>query len=98
MDATPETPSLPAGLLDWAGHKSGGVRRLFHSAGGRPTGDVVFTPLLARLGGWCNAIASGLEGTPRIVLLVGGPGNGKTEAIEFTMYLFSPTLELTWES
>ncbi|BAO27839.1 hypothetical protein SUTH_00019 [Sulfuritalea hydrogenivorans sk43H] len=85
MDATPETPSLPAGLLDWAGHKSGGVRRLFHSAGGRPTGDVVFTPLLARLGGWCKAIASGLEGTPRIILLVGGPGNGKTEAIEFTI-------------
>lgn len=85
MDTTPETPSLPAGLLDWAGHKSGGVRRLFHSAGGRPTGDVVFTPLLARLGKWSNAIASGLEGTPRIVLLVGGPGNGKTEAIEFTI-------------
>lgn len=95
MDATPEMPSLPAGLLDWAGHKSGGVRRLFHSAGGRPTGDVVFTPLLARLGGWCKAIASGLEGTPRIVLLVGGPGNGKTEAIEFTIKKLDADLDLS---
>lgn len=95
MDSTPVTPPLPAALLDWAGHKSGGVRRLFHSAGGRPTGDVVFTPLLARLGGWCKAIASGVEGTPRIVLLVGGPGNGKTEAIEFTIKKLDADLELS---
>ncbi len=95
MDATPEIPSLPAALLDWAGHKSGGVRRLFHSAGGRPTGNVVFTPLLTRLGAWCTALASGVEGTPRIVLLVGGPGNGKTEAIEFTIKKLDADLELS---
>lgn len=95
MDTPPESPSLPAGLLDWAGHKSGGVRRLFHSAGGRPTGDVVFTPLLARLGAWSKALASGLEGTPRIVLLVGGPGNGKTEAIEFTIKALDDDLKLS---
>ena len=95
MDATSEVPSLPAGLLDWAGHKSGGVRRLFHPAGGRPTGDVVFTPLLARLSTWCKALASDLEGTPRIVLLIGGPGNGKTEAIEFTIKTLDADLELS---
>ena len=95
MDASPETLSLPAGLLDWAGHKSGGVRRLFHSVGGRPTGDIVFTPLLVRLDKWCKAITSGLEGTPRIVLLVGGPGNGKTEAIEFTINKLDADLELS---
>lgn len=95
MDSPLEAPLLPAGLLDWAGHKSGGVRRLFHSAGGRPTGAVVFTPLLARLGGWCKALATGLDGTPRVVLLVGGPGNGKTEAIEFTIKTLDAELELS---
>lgn len=95
MDTNLEITPLPAGLLDWAGHKSGGVRRLFHSAGGRPTGGVVFTPLLARLDAWCSAIASGLEGVPRIVLLVGGPGNGKTEAIEFTIKQLDSDFELS---
>lgn len=95
MEAMSAKPPLPAALLDWAGHKSGGVRRLFHAAGGRPTGDVVFTPLLARLGGWCKAIASGLGGTPRVVLLVGGPGNGKTEAIEFTIKKLDADLGLS---
>jgi hypothetical protein len=88
-------PPLPAGLLDWAGHKSGGVRRLFHTGGGRPTGGVVFTPLLSRLGDWCEKLASGLVGTPRIVLLVGGPGNGKTEAIEFIVNKLDAELKLS---
>jgi hypothetical protein len=88
-------PPLPAGLLDWAGHKSGGVRRLFHSGGGRPTGAVVVTPLLTRLAAWCEAMSEGLEGTPRIVLLVGGPGNGKTEAIEFTITKLDADLGLS---
>jgi len=34
---------------------------------------------------WAGQIASGTPGTPRILLLVGGPGNGKTEAIEHTI-------------
>lgn len=95
MEVAPETHPYPAGLLDWAGHKSGGVRRLFHSVGGRPAGDVVLTPLLARLGSWCSCVASGLEGTPRIVLLVGGPGNGKTEAIESTIHRLDHELKLS---
>lgn len=95
MDTIPDTPPLPAGLLDWAGHKSGGVRRLFHTAGGRPTGCVVSTPLLGRLGKWCDALASRLPGTPRIVLLVGGPGNGKTEAIEFTIEKLDADFQLS---
>lgn len=95
MAPVTESPSLPAGLLDWAGHKSGGVRRLFHSTGGRPTGDVVLTPLLKRLSQWSKAIASGVEAAPRVVLLVGGPGNGKTEAIEFTIRQLDADLGLS---
>lgn len=75
----------PAGLLDWAGHRSGGVRRLFDQGSGRPSGKVVETPLLRRLTAWANAFAMRTPATPRVVLLVGGPGNGKTEAVEETI-------------
>lgn len=73
---------FPAQLLNWAGNRSGGVRRLFDAASGRP-GEAVFeTNLLHRLEAWSNAIVEAPGSTPRILLLVGGPGNGKTEAIE----------------
>jgi hypothetical protein len=95
MNPVVESPILPSGLLDWAGHKSGGVRRLFHSSGGRPTGDVVVTPLLKRLGKWSSSLADVSEVAPRVVLLVGGPGNGKTEAIEFTIKQLDADLGLS---
>lgn len=83
MTTPANPPRYPEGLLEWAGHRSGGVRRLFYDAtGGRPSGDLIQTPLLARLSGWAEAVAGGQKDIPRIVLLVGGPGNGKTEAVE----------------
>jgi hypothetical protein len=41
--------------------------------------------LLIRLEAWADAVADHSSGAPRIVLLVGGPGNGKTEAVEFAI-------------
>jgi hypothetical protein len=78
-------PPFPAQLLNWAGNRSGGVRRPFDESSGRPGADVFKTNLLARLQNWCNDIGSGSTSAPRLVLLVGGPGNGKTEAIEKTL-------------
>ena len=75
----------PGKLVDWAGNRSGGVRRLFDNDSGRPSGRVIRTSLLDRLEAWAEALAKQEPGTPRIVLLVGGPGNGKTEAIEKTI-------------
>lgn len=75
----------PAALVDWAGHHSGGVRRLFDEDSGRPNKDILRTNLLSRLESWAGHLAAGESGTPRILLLVGGPGNGKTEAIESTI-------------
>lgn len=76
---------FPAQLLNWAGNRSGGVRRLFDAGSGRPGQAVFETNLLHRLEAWARSIASGPDGVPRILLLVGGPGNGKTEAIESTV-------------
>jgi hypothetical protein len=57
---------------------------MFDPGSGRPGGIVFETSLLARLRNWAAAFAAGSE-VPRIVLLVGGPGNGKTEAVEATV-------------
>src|SRR3954447_25614356 len=76
--------AYPAQLLDWSGNRSGGVRRLFDPESGRPSGTVFETNLLHRLRAWASSIATS-ERAPRILLLVGGPGNGKTEAIEATI-------------
>lgn len=85
MTEETRVPRFPAALLDWAGNRSGGVRRPFDQASGRPGGQIFKTNLLARLENWCRQIGIGDPLAPRVVLLVGGPGNGKTEAIETTM-------------
>lgn len=85
---------FPAGLLGWSGDKAGGVKKLFYNGSGRPAGDVISTSLLSRLQGWAQDIGSGKPGTPRIVLLIGGPGNGKTEAIEFTIRQLDEAMEV----
>jgi len=82
LDASGQSEALfPDGLIRWSGHRDGGVRRPFHSASGRPTGDQIETPLVRRLQNWVRSIAQG-DSVPRALLLVGGPGNGKTDAVE----------------
>ncbi|MES2682242.1 MAG: hypothetical protein V4650_01890 [Pseudomonadota bacterium] len=82
MSATGELATYPLGLIDWAGNRVGGVRRLFHDTSGRPSGRVIRTRLLDRLDSWCSSLAARKQGVPKVILLVGGPGNGKTEAVE----------------
>lgn len=73
---------FPRGLFSWSGHREGGVKKPFNSASGRPTGQVVETPLVARLSSWAKLVASGATDGPMAIILVGGPGNGKTDAVE----------------
>ncbi len=80
-----QLPAFPAALRDWAGNQSGGVRRLFDDVSGRPTGRILKTHLLKRLEAWVQSLTQSPTETPKVVLLVGGPGNGKTEAIESTV-------------
>lgn len=75
-------PQFPAGLVEWAGHQKGGVRKPFYEGSGRPCKQIIETPLLGRLRKWAADLAANSAGTPRSLFLVGGPGNGKTEAIE----------------
>lgn len=50
-----------------------------------------------RLESWAGAIAIGDMDTPRAVFLIGGPGNGKTEAIEFTIQALDDAMRLNGE-
>jgi len=78
---------FPEGLSKWAGHRDGGVKRPFDSDSGRPTGAQIETPLVKRLRSWVSSLAAG-ESVPRVLLLVGGPGNGKTDAVEGCIEFF----------
>ncbi|MES2937453.1 MAG: hypothetical protein V4864_07205 [Pseudomonadota bacterium] len=76
--------AFPGGLVEWSGHRSGGVRRMFDTGSGRPGGEIVSTSLIARLLQWAEDLVRA-EQVPSVVLLVGGPGNGKTEAVEVAL-------------
>ena len=71
--------NYPAGLLEWAGHRKGGVKKPFDQTG-RPTGNVIYTQLTEKIDEWVNGLG---KESPRIILLIGGPGNGKTDALEY---------------
>lgn len=92
-----EVRAFPGRLLDWAGHRSGGVRRLFDEGSGRPSGGIIQTRLLGRLTTWVEALVNGNSETPTTVLLVGGPGNGKTDAVEVTLRHLDSSLNLRGE-
>lgn len=82
---------FPEGLINWAGHRDGGVRRPFKADTGRPTGHQILTPLRIRLHSWVKKLVGG-ELVPRVVLLVGGPGNGKTDSVEGCIEYFDQEL------
>lgn len=84
-------------LLSWHGHDQGGVSVPFNDRGGNPLRDehgkpkVIETNLIKRLRDLARDIAQGPE-APRWIFLVGGPGNGKSEAVQD--FLFSLDKEL----
>lgn len=69
-------------LLSWHGHDRGGVRVPFHATMGKPLGDVVETSVIMKIKRLASDLVKGAPGTPRWVFLIGGPGNGKSEAVE----------------
>lgn len=67
-------------LLSWHGHDRGGVHVPFQN--NNPLGQQpIVTSLLLRLRQLASDIAKGQE-TPRWIFLIGGPGNGKSEAVQ----------------
>jgi hypothetical protein len=83
---------FPEGLLSWAGHRDGGVRKPFVDNSGRPTGEIIRTRLLDRIDSWIDGLVQSDDFGHRVLLMVGGPGNGKTEAVEYFIGKFDKEL------
>ena len=74
---------FPAEFINWSGAKRGGVRKPFMLNSGRPTGQRIKTPLTIKLESWVTKLVDTIPSeTPRVIILIGGPGNGKTDAVE----------------
>ncbi|MDA7620632.1 hypothetical protein N8677_00750 [Verrucomicrobia bacterium] len=69
-------------LLNWRGDEKGGVHKPFNNEAGNPLGQVLETTLTQKLKEYSAQISRG-DKFPRWVFLVGGPGNGKSMAIEY---------------
>ncbi|MGB4770013.1 MAG: hypothetical protein WBP58_01050 [Chitinophagaceae bacterium] len=76
-------------LFSWHGYKSGGVKIPFTDRG-KPTDETIKTDLIIMIDSLVEIICVGdLMKVPKI-FFVGGPGNGKTEALEYLcLSLFS---------
>ena len=77
------SPNFPQELFNWAGHKKGGVKKAFDVTSGRPNGRVIQTSLTNKIHEWVDSFN---KNSPRIILLVGAPGNGKTDSLEYLVH------------
>lgn len=82
-------------LLNWHGYGIGGVRVPFRDAG-RPSGHTIRTPVIDRLEELAKELAAGKD-APRWIFLVGGPGNGKSEAVEAFIVFLDEALDAKGE-
>lgn len=69
---------FPDLLIEWGANKKSAVRIPFDSNSGRPTKDTIKNKLIETIDSWVD----NPEGISN-VLLIGGPGNGKTDALEY---------------
>ena len=68
-------------LLSWQSHDSVGVRVPFVEGRGNPLDKTLPTPLIKKLRDLIQSIKKDEE-SPRWIFLIGGPGNGKSEAVQ----------------
>ncbi|MDA8632419.1 hypothetical protein N9L71_01570 [Verrucomicrobiales bacterium] len=73
--------TYPDRFLSWMGSGSGSVKRPFNAEAGRPLGNVLETPLIKKLVQLASGLAAGTD-SPRLIILAGGAGNGKSDALE----------------
>jgi hypothetical protein len=80
---TPEEKLFPNAFFSWSGSSDGAVKRPFEVDEKRLIGPIQ-TRVIERLNAWAENVVAGFT-CPRSVFLVGGPGNGKTDAVEGTI-------------
>lgn len=75
-----EEQLFPNAFFSWSGSSDGAVKRPFEADEKRLIGSIK-TRVVERLNLWGESIISGFE-APRSIFLIGGPGNGKSDAVE----------------
>lgn len=76
---------FPDAFLAWSGSRDAVVKRPFEKKSGRPTGKIIKTNLIKKLSIWAKDLIAG-NNVPNALFLIGGPGNGKTDAVEFALH------------
>jgi hypothetical protein len=79
----PEEQLFPNAFFSWSGSSDGAVKRPFEAEEKRLIAPIK-TRVTERLNRWGESIVSGLA-APRSIFLIGGPGNGKSDAVEGTI-------------
>jgi hypothetical protein len=79
----PEEQLFPNAFFSWSGSSDGAVKRPFEADEKRLIGPIQ-TRVIERLNIWGESIVSRLA-APRSIFLIGGPGNGKSDAVEGTI-------------
>lgn len=96
--------NFPARFLKWTGSRDAAVKRPFVQSSSKPTSELIKTNLLVRLEEWAKALGNEGADVPRAIFLAGGPGNGKSAALEYVVqklcalyYNVAPELEQRYQ-
>ena len=90
------TNPVTAELLSWHGHSGGGVHVPFQQRS-NPLGKTIKTNIVLKLRDLAHQIATSNTSQPRVIFLVGGPGNGKSETVQDSLLAIDEELGLGGE-
>ena len=77
----PDAELMPDALMSWSGSASGAVQIIFEDKFGNPCRKAYETQLIRRIHSLSEQVRDG-KTTPKVVMLAGGAGNGKTHAVQ----------------
>lgn len=81
QSAQADLKRMPDALMTWSGSSSGAVQVVFDDKFGNPCRKAYETQLIRRIHSLSHQIRDG-KIAPKIVMLAGGAGNGKTHAVQ----------------
>ena len=81
QDSKDDLNKMPDALMSWSGSSSGAVQVVFEYGSGNPCLKAYETQLIKRIRFLSSQLMSG-KVSPKIVMLAGGAGNGKTHAVQ----------------
>lgn len=79
--AKPDLERMPDALMSWSGSASGAVQVVFEDKFGNPCRKAYETQLIRRIHSLSEQVRDG-KIAPKVVMLAGGAGNGKTHAVQ----------------